>query len=173
MKNENERIAVIGLGYVGLPVAVALAETYGDVVGFDVSHRRVAALRSKHDWTGEINDNRLADSSLHVTADPNDLSGCTFFIITVPTPIDESNKPDLSPIIGACRTIAPFLIAGAAVVFESTVYPGVTDDVCAPLLEEHSGLTRGPRLSPRLFARTDQSGRQGASARQHHKNHRG
>jgi UDP-N-acetyl-D-galactosamine dehydrogenase len=143
MKNENERIAVIGLGYVGLPVAVALAEKYQDVVGFDVSQRRVEALRGKHDWTGEIEDERLASSNLKVTADPADLTGCTFFIVTVPTPIDDANAPDLTPVISACRSIAPYLAPGAAVVFESTVYPGVTDDVCAPLLEEHSGLTRG------------------------------
>lgn len=143
MKNENERIAVIGLGYVGLPVAVALAEQYRDVVGFDVSQRRVEALRGKHDWTGEIEDERLASSSLQVTSDPADLTGCTFFIVTVPTPINDANEPDLTPVESACRSIAPYLTPGAAVVFESTVYPGVTDDVCAPLLEEHSGLTRG------------------------------
>ncbi len=143
MKNENERIAVIGLGYVGLPVAVALAEKYADVVGFDVSQRRVESLREKHDWTGEIEDEHLAVSSLRVTADPADLAGCTFFIVTVPTPITETNEPDLTPVVGACQSIAPYLAPGTAVVFESTVYPGVTDDVCAPLLEEHSGLTRG------------------------------
>ena len=143
MKRQDERIAVIGLGYVGLPVAVALAEQYERVVGFDVSRRRVDALRYKHDWTGEIEDDRLAASSLVVTADPADLADCTFFIVTVPTPIDDANQPDLSPLVGACRSIGPQLTAGAAVVFESTVYPGVTDDVCAPLLEEHSGLTRG------------------------------
>lgn len=143
MKNEDERIAVIGLGYVGLPVAVALAEKYQDVVGFDVSHRRIEALRGKHDWTGEIEDKRLASSNLKVTADPADLIGCTFFIVTVPTPIDDTNAPDLIPVISACRSIAPYLTPGATVVFESTVYPGVTDDICAPLLEEHSGLTRG------------------------------
>lgn len=143
MKNDNERIAVIGLGYVGLPVAVALAEKYADVVGFDVSQRRVQALRDKHDWTGEIEDERLAASSLRVTANPADLSGCTFFIVTVPTPITDTNEPDLTPVVGACQSIAPYLAPGAAVVFESTVYPGVTDDVCAPLLEKHSGLARG------------------------------
>ncbi|GAA3786472.1 nucleotide sugar dehydrogenase [Qipengyuania pelagi] len=143
MKNESERIAVIGLGYVGLPVAVALAEKYRDVLGYDVSERRVESLRAKHDWTGEIENERLASSSLQVTADPTELAGCTFFIVTVPTPIDDANEPDLTPVEQACRSIAPYLSAGATVVFESTVYPGVTDSVCAPLLEEHSGLVRG------------------------------
>jgi UDP-N-acetyl-D-galactosamine dehydrogenase len=143
MRNSNERIAVIGLGYVGLPVAVALAERYEIVIGFDVAQPRVDALRQGHDWTGEIDNANLAASTLVVTADPADLAACTMFIVTVPTPIDAQNQPDLSPIVGACRTIGPYLAPGAAVVFESTVYPGVTDDVCAPLLEEHSGLTRG------------------------------
>lgn len=143
MKNISERIAVIGLGYVGLPVAVALAERFEQVVGFDVSQPRVDALRGGHDWTGEIEDCELADSSLQVTADVDNLRGSTFFIVTVPTPIDGNNQPDLGPVISACRMIAPYLAAGSAVVFESTVYPGVTDDVCAPLLEQHSGLKRG------------------------------
>lgn len=143
MKNESERIAVIGLGYVGLPVAVALAENFEEVIGFDVSARRVESLRAKHDWTGEIEDDRLAASSLQVTCDPEALAGCTFFIVTVPTPIDENNVPDLTPVEQACLSIAPFLQPGSAVVFESTVYPGVTDEVCAPLLETHSSLTRG------------------------------
>lgn len=143
MKQASERIAVIGLGYVGLPVAVALAEQYEQVVGFDISRRRVDALSQGRDWTGEITDADLAASGLQVTANAADLAGCTFFIVTVPTPIDERHQPDLTPVISACRTVGPFLSAGAVVVFESTVYPGVTDDVCAPLLEEHSGLERG------------------------------
>lgn len=143
MKNENEQIAVIGLGYVGLPVAVALAERYDRVIGFDVSVPRVDALRGGHDWTGEIEDDVLGASGLRVTADASEMGRCTFFIVTVPTPIDETNQPDLGPVLSACRIIAPLLSRGSVVVFESTVYPGVTDDVCAPLLEEHSGLVRG------------------------------
>ena len=143
MKSANERIAVIGLGYVGLPVAVALAERYENVLGFDVSRPRVDALREGLDWTGEIEDGRLAASGLRVTAEAADLAGGTFFIVTVPTPIDDRNQPDLGPVVNACRALAPHLTPGAAVVFESTVYPGVTDDVCAPLLEERSGLRRG------------------------------
>ena len=143
MKSAVERIAVIGLGYVGLPVAVALAERFEQVIGFDVAHKRVEALRAGHDWTGEIDGSRLAASTLKITCDAVNLTGCSFFIVTVPTPIDSDNSPDLSPIIKACAMLGPQLSPGAVIVFESTVYPGVTDDICAPLLEEHSGLTRG------------------------------
>ncbi len=142
MRND-ERIAVIGLGYVGLPVAVALAEAYADVVGFDVSARRVAALKAGSDWTREIDDKRLAGSGLKVSDDAEDLRGRSFYIVTVPTPIDEMLKPDLSMIESACRQLAEIIEAGCVIVFESTVYPGVTEDFCGPLIERASGLTRG------------------------------
>lgn len=143
MRNSSERIAVIGLGYVGLPVAVALAEQFETVVGFDISQRRVEGLRQGQDATREVESDRLVASKLKVTADPAELSGSTFFIVTVPTPIDAQNLPDLEPIHSACRTIGPHLSANAVVVFESTVYPGVTEDICGPLLEKHSGLKQG------------------------------
>lgn len=145
MKNTDERIAVIGLGYVGLPIAVALAGTYADVVGFDISARRVAALREGHDATGEVEPAVLAASGLrYADGDEADVLGdATFFVVTVPTPIDDALEPDLGPVRSACRLIAPHLKPGAAVVFESTVYPGVTEDICGPLLEEGSGLLRG------------------------------
>ena len=138
-----EKIAVLGLGYVGLPVAVALAAKFDSVIGFDISTRRVEALQAGHDWTDEITDGELAASSLRITDDPDDLKDATFMIVTVPTPIDSENRPDLGPIASSCRLIAPLLNKGDLVVFESTVYPGVTDDVCAALLEQGSGLTRG------------------------------
>ena len=141
-KLRSERIAVLGLGYVGLPVAVSLAHKFATVIGFDVSERRVAALQSKHDWTGEISAQELSDSSLIVSNNAADLKDATFLIVTVPTPIDADNRPDLEPIRSACRLIAPHLNSGSIIVFESTVYPGVTDDVCGPLLEELSGLKR-------------------------------
>ncbi len=139
----SEKIAVIGLGYVGLPVAVALAKKFDGVVGFDVSARRVESLNGGTDWTGEISDAELAASTLTVTGNADALSDASFHIVTVPTPIDDENRPDLSPIRSACELLGPRLQKGAVVVFESTVYPGVTDDVCAPLLEQHSGLKRG------------------------------
>lgn len=143
----KEAIAIIGLGYVGLPVAVALAEKFGDVIGFDISARRVEALRAGHDWTGEISDARLAASGLTITDDPAMLAGRTFLIVTVPTPIDDQRRPDLGPICASCELIGPHLQRGGLVVFESTVYPGVTEDICAPLLEAASGLRHGVDFS--------------------------
>lgn len=142
----DETIAVVGLGYVGLPVAVALAERLAGrarVVGFDISAARVAALRAGHDATREIADARLAACGLDVTADPAALGGAEMFIVTVPTPITEERRPDLTPLQRACETIGPRLKKGALVVFESTVFPGVTEDICGPWLAQHSGLKQG------------------------------
>jgi UDP-N-acetyl-D-galactosamine dehydrogenase len=139
----NERIAVIGLGYVGLPVAVALAEKFDGVVGFDISRRRVQTLNGGFDWTGEVDGKRLAESGLTISDDPACLGDRTFVIVTVPTPIDSERRPDLEPVRSSCRLLAPHLAKDAVVVFESTVYPGVTENVCGPLLEELSGLKRG------------------------------
>ena len=138
-----EKIAVIGLGYVGLPVAVAFAKAFSGVVGFDISKSRVAALHSGIDATGEIAGEELKASTLKVSNDAQDLKDTTFFLVTVPTPIDSHRRPDLSPLESACKLIGAHLGAGAIVVFESTVYPGVTEDFCGPLLEKYSGLKRG------------------------------
>jgi len=142
MKN-NERIAVIGLGYVGLPLAVALANHFEDVVGFDVNKKRVDSLARGDDWTGEIESEVLKASRLKVSSDPECLRNRTFFAITVPTPVDKNHRPDLGAVQSACRTIAGYLEKGAIVALESTVYPGVTEDVCGPLMSEVSGLTVG------------------------------
>lgn len=139
----NEKIAVIGLGYVGLPVAVAAAREFDQVLGFDISSARIAELKKGHDRTGEVERGELEKSSLALSDSAEDLNGHTFFIVTVPTPIDAENRPNLRPLENACALIGPRLSTGALVVFESTVYPGVTDDICAPLLEKHSGLRRG------------------------------
>lgn len=139
----NEKIVVVGLGYVGLPVAIALARVAPDVTGFDISERRVAALAAGEDWTREVAPEDLASSTLTFTDDASALDRASFIIVTVPTPIDDMRRPDLSPIEGACRLIGPRLARGAVVVFESTVYPGVTEDVCGPMLAELSGLTPG------------------------------
>jgi UDP-N-acetyl-D-galactosamine dehydrogenase len=139
----SERIAVIGLGYVGLPVAVALARAFPRTIGFDISESRVAALREGLDHTGEIATEELREAGLTFTTDPSDLHGVSFFIVTVPTPIDRQRSPDLEPLRQACRTIARVLRPGCVVVFESTVYPGVTEEVCGPLLGQLSGLEPG------------------------------
>ncbi|MFN3863660.1 MAG: nucleotide sugar dehydrogenase [Erythrobacter sp.] len=142
----DQSIAVVGLGYVGLPVAVALAERLAGrarVVGYDVSAARVAALRAGHDATREIADARLAACGLEVTEDPDALRGAGMIIVTVPTPINEERRPDLTPLQRACQTIGPRLEKGALVVFESTVFPGVTEEICGPWLAAASGLRQG------------------------------
>jgi UDP-N-acetyl-D-galactosamine dehydrogenase len=139
----QERIAVIGLGYVGLPVALAFARQFPGTVGFDISRRRIAGLGEGRDSTGEVTDDDLRDAPIAFTSDPNDLSGCTLFVVTVPTPLDGNRQPDLEPLRRACETIGPVLSPGALVVFESTVYPGVTEEFCGPILAAHSGLTPG------------------------------
>lgn len=139
----DAKIAVVGLGYVGLPVAVALAERLGNVVGFDISAARVAQLRAGHDSTHEIDDTRLTSCGLEVSDDPAVLQGAETIIVTVPTPITEERRPDLTPLQRACATIGPRLSRGALVVFESTVFPGVTEDICGPWLAQHSGLEQG------------------------------
>ena len=139
----DAKIAVVGLGYVGLPVAVALAERLGNVVGFDLSAVRVASLRAGHDVTHEIDDMRLTSCGLEVSDDPAVLEGARTIIVTVPTPITEERRPDLTPLQRACETIGPRLSKGALVVFESTVFPGVTEDICGPWLAQHSGLEQG------------------------------
>jgi UDP-N-acetyl-D-glucosamine/UDP-N-acetyl-D-galactosamine dehydrogenase len=140
----DEKIAVVGLGYVGLPVAVALAERAScAVVGFDVAPARIAALRAGHDATREIDDARLASCGLEVSDDPAVLDGASLFIVTVPTPITDERRPDLTPLRRACESIGPHLAKGALVVFESTVFPGLTEDICGPWLAAASGLAQG------------------------------
>jgi UDP-N-acetyl-D-glucosamine/UDP-N-acetyl-D-galactosamine dehydrogenase len=139
----NEKIAVIGLGYVGLPVAMALADRYADVIGFDIDEMRVAALKEGVDSTREIPAERLLRTTLRVTSRLDDLADRTFFIVAVPTPIDKNRQPDLRPLIAASRTVAQALRPGAVVVYESTVFPGVTEEICGPVLAEVSGLTQG------------------------------
>ncbi|MEO8846720.1 MAG: nucleotide sugar dehydrogenase, partial [Kofleriaceae bacterium] len=143
MALEHEKIAVIGLGYVGLPVALSFGRKLA-TVGFDIRPRRVEELKRGHDETMEVTAEQLASAiKLVMTADPATLADCTFYIVAVPTPIDSNNRPDLGPMISASRTIGPHLKKGDIVVFESTVYPGVTEDVCGPVLDEMSGLKNG------------------------------
>jgi len=145
------KIAVLGLGYVGLPVAVALAERLGPqgvrVVGFDIAASRISQLKAGHDATCEIDDERLASCGLDVSDDPAVLESATLIIVTVPTPITEERRPDLTPLQRACETIGPRLKKGTLVVFESTVFPGVTEDICGPWLAKASGLTQGEDFS--------------------------
>jgi UDP-N-acetyl-D-glucosamine/UDP-N-acetyl-D-galactosamine dehydrogenase len=135
--------AVVGLGYVGLPVALALARKFVPVIGFDISARRIAALRTGRDVTGEVTEAALSETTLRLTDTPDALTEASFVIVTVPTPIDAGRRPDLRALTRACALIGPRLQPGAVVVFESTVYPGLTRDICGPLLAKASGLTAG------------------------------
>lgn len=138
----NRKIAVVGLGYVGLPVAVAFGKSH-KVVGFDIKTGRIAELVSGHDSTGEVSSEELAETSISYTDSEDGLRGCDFFIVAVPTPIDSGNKPDLSPLISASRSVGRVLKSGDVVVYESTVYPGATEEDCIPVLEAESGLEFG------------------------------
>src|SRR5687767_10721538 len=140
---EDEKIAVIGLGYVGLPVAISFGRKL-PTIGFDIRQRRIDELKKGQDETMEVTADQLASAKLlEMTADPSKLAECTFYIVAVPTPIDDNNRPDLGPMISASKTIGPSLKKGDIVVYESTVYPGVTEEVCGPILDEKSGLKNG------------------------------
>jgi UDP-N-acetyl-D-glucosamine/UDP-N-acetyl-D-galactosamine dehydrogenase len=139
----NERIAVVGLGYVGLPVALAFARRFPGTIGFDIDTRKVASLRAGVDRSGDVASEALASTSLTCTDQIEDLRGATFFVVAVPTPIDGNRRPDLGPLRRASEAVGRVLTPGSMVVFESTVYPGVTEDVCGPLLENVSGLRQG------------------------------
>jgi UDP-N-acetyl-D-glucosamine/UDP-N-acetyl-D-galactosamine dehydrogenase len=135
------RVGVVGLGYVGLPLAVEFGKHF-DTVGFDVKSARIAALKRGVDATLEVSKAELkAASQLIFSADPSDLRRCRVFIVTVPTPIDVYKRPDLTPLIRASETVGKSLRKGAVVVYESTVYPGCTEEVCVPILQRESGLT--------------------------------
>lgn len=142
MLNINDiKIAVIGLGYVGLPLAVEFGKKH-PVIGFDINQNRITELKSGTDHTLEVNDEELSSAQqLQFSSDINELAECNFYIVTVPTPIDEYKQPDLTPLIKASTAIGSVLKAGDIVVYESTVYPGATEEVCIPELERSSGLT--------------------------------
>ena len=135
-------IVVVGLGYVGLPLAVALAK-HGAVMGFDISSERIAELRLRYDRTAEVTSEVLSSSTITLTDDPGEIDGSNVLIVTVPTPVGADNRPDLTAIIAASETVGRSLKPGAIVVYESTVYPGVTEDICGPVLERTSGLECG------------------------------
>ena len=140
IKNDI-KIAVIGLGYVGLPLAVEFGKKY-PVIGFDINQNRINELKSGTDHTLEVNDEELASAKqLEFSSDINELAECNFYIVTVPTPIDEYKQPDLTPLVKASTAIGSVLQKGDIVVYESTVYPGATEEVCIPELEHSSGLT--------------------------------
>lgn len=140
MDLHSARIAIVGLGYVGLPLAVEFGKLR-PVVGFDINNHRIAELQAGRDGTLEVEPEHLAAAKhLQFTSDPAALAGCQVFIVTVPTPVDQANRPDLTPLVKASETVGRALKRGDVVVYESTVYPGATEEVCVPVLEKASGL---------------------------------
>lgn len=141
-KDSVRKLAVVGLGYVGLPLAVAFSESM-DVIGYDVDVLKIARYRKGEDVTTEIGDAAIAASSVDFTAEESDLRQADFIIVAVPTPVHPDNTPDLTPVISASHIVGRNLKRGATVVYESTVYPGVTEEICLPILEQDSGLKGG------------------------------
>ena len=157
LKNKQEKLAVIGLGYVGLPIAVAFAKTV-DVIGFDISENKINLVKSGIDPTKEVGDNAVSETTVAFTADERGLREAKFHIVAVPTPVKADNTPDLNPVESACEVLGRNLAEGSIVVFESTVYPGVTEEICVPILERQSRMKCGVGFGG-LFARAHKPGR--------------
>ena len=138
----NRNLAVVGLGYVGLPVAVTFGKTH-EVMGFDINDRRINELKENYDKTNEVTTEDLKEANIKFTSNAEDLKAADFIIVAVPTPIDKNNKPDLTPLLKASETVGKVLTKDTIIVYESTVYPGATEEDCVPILEKESGLTCG------------------------------
>ncbi|WP_182199791.1 nucleotide sugar dehydrogenase [Paraliobacillus salinarum] len=142
IKSGEEKISLIGLGYVGMPIAVAFAKK-ADVIGFDISKEKVELYKNGIDPTKEVGDDVIKETTVEFTADENELKKAKFHIVAVPTPVNADHTPDLTPVESASRTVGRNLTKGSIVVFESTVYPGVTEEICIPILEKESGMKCG------------------------------
>ena len=143
LKNKNEKLSLIGLGYVGMPIAVAFAKKGVSVVGFDLNEKKIELYKNGIDPTKEVGDEAIKNSTVYFTSNEKDLQQAKFHIVAVPTPVNTDHTPDLTPVIGASQIVGRNLTKGSYVVFESTVYPGCTEDVCVPILERESGLKCG------------------------------
>ncbi|TXI28654.1 MAG: Vi polysaccharide biosynthesis UDP-N-acetylglucosamine C-6 dehydrogenase TviB, partial [Ottowia sp.] len=155
---EHSRIAIIGLGYVGLPLAVEFGKQY-DTVGFDINAARIAELRQGRDSTLEVEPELLAQSARLRYADTlGEIAACNVYIVTVPTPIDAAKRPDLTPLVKASEAIGSVLKPGDTVIYESTVYPGCTEEACVPILERVSGLRYEAAEAGAAVARGDHAG---------------
>ena len=138
----KEKLSLVGLGYVGMPIAVAFARKI-KVVGFDLNEKKIDLYKSGIDPTNEVGNDVIKNTAVEFTADPKKLREAKFHIVAVPTPVNDDHTPDLTPVEGASRILGKNLTKGSVVVFESTVYPGVTEDICVPILEQESGLKCG------------------------------
>nr|WP_302167774.1 nucleotide sugar dehydrogenase [uncultured Schaedlerella sp.] len=143
LKQQREALSVVGLGYVGMPIAVEFAKRGIKVIGFDLNAEKIKMYKSGFDPTKEVGDEVIGNSSVAFTANENDLRSAKFHIVAVPTPVNDDHTPDLTPVEGASHILGRNLTKGSVVVFESTVYPGVTEDICVPILEKESGLRCG------------------------------
>ena len=141
--SKEEKLSLVGLGYVGMPIAVAFANKGIDVVGFDLNAKKIELYKSGVDPTKEVGDEAIKATTVDFTSDETRLKEAKFHIVAVPTPVNTDHTPDLSPVIGASEILGRNLTKGSVVVYESTVYPGVTEDVCIPILERESGLKCG------------------------------
>lgn len=140
---RKENLSLIGLGYVGMPIAVAFAKKGINVIGFDLNKEKIELYKAGKDPTKEVGDEAIAQTTVHFTADETELKNAKFHIVAVPTPVNTDHTPDLTPVIGASEIVGRNLVPGSIVVYESTVYPGCTEDVCIPILEKQSGLKCG------------------------------
>ena len=143
IKNGEEKLSLVGLGYVGMPIAVAFANKGVNVIGFDLNEKKIELYNSGVDPTNEVGDDAIKNTSVQITVDEKELRKAKFHIVAVPTPVNLDHTPDLTPVIGASEILGRNLTKGSIVVYESTVYPGVTEDVCIPILEKESGLKCG------------------------------
>ena len=143
LKQQRKALSVVGLGYVGMPIAVEFAKRGIKVIGFDLNAEKIKMYKSGFDPTKEVGDEVIGNSSVAFTANENDLRSAKFHIVAVPTPVNDDHTPDLTPVEGASHILGRNLTKGSVVVFESTVYPGVTEDICVPILEKESGLRCG------------------------------
>ena len=139
---KKEKLALVGLGYVGMPIAIAFAKKI-DVIGYEKKKKKIELYKKGVDPTNEVGDEVIRNTTLHFTADENELEQAKFFIVAVPTPVNDDHTPDLTPVEGASRILGRHIKKGSVVVFESTVYPGVTEEICAPIIEKESGLKCG------------------------------
>ena len=143
IKNQEATLSLVGLGYVGMPIAVEFAERGVKVIGFDLNAAKIETYKSGIDPTKEVGDSVIKNTSVEFTANEEDLKKAIFHIVAVPTPVNDDHTPDLTPVEGASEILGRNLTKGSVVVFESTVYPGVTEDICVPILERESGLKCG------------------------------
>ena len=140
IKNQEEAISLVGLGYVGMPIAVEFAKRGVKVIGFDLNAAKIETYKSGMDPTNEVGNDVIKNTTVEFTANEEDLKRAKFHIVAVPTPVNSDHTPDLTPVKGASEILGRNLTKGSVVVFESTVYPGVTEDICVPILEHESGL---------------------------------